>query len=62
MILSNIWRVAWLTILQILLHCTDIAYIKDNLPWLIGSLGTMFEDVIVRYPPPSISRPYDAKS
>ncbi|KAA8910407.1 vacuolar membrane PQ loop repeat protein [Sphaerosporella brunnea] len=31
----------------ILLHCTEKAYILDNLPWLLGSLGTMMEDIII---------------
>jgi len=31
----------------ILCHSSDPAYIKDNLPWLIGSLGTMSQDVII---------------
>ncbi|CAG8006919.1 unnamed protein product [Penicillium salamii] len=31
----------------ILCHSTDKEYFLTNLPWLIGSLGTMFEDVII---------------
>ncbi|KAL2405706.1 putative vacuolar amino acid transporter YPQ3 [Exophiala dermatitidis] len=31
----------------ILFHSTDAAYIRKNLPWLIGSLGTMVEDVMI---------------
>ncbi|KAG0136990.1 PQ loop repeat-domain-containing protein [Tuber indicum] len=31
----------------ILCHSSDRTYIKDNLPWLIGSLGTMSQDVII---------------
>ncbi|RPA95544.1 vacuolar membrane PQ loop repeat protein [Choiromyces venosus 120613-1] len=31
----------------ILCHSSDSTYIKDNLPWLIGSLGTMFQDIII---------------
>jgi len=37
----------FLTALQILCHSSDRTYIKDNLPWLIGSLGTMSQDVII---------------
>lgn len=32
---------------QILCHSTDKNYVVTNLPWLIGSLGTMFEDVVI---------------
>lgn len=28
-------------------HSTDPQYIITNVPWLIGSLGTMVEDVII---------------
>jgi hypothetical protein len=31
----------------ILLHSTEREYVMDNLPWLMGSLGTMTEDIIV---------------
>jgi len=31
----------------ILLHSSERTYVMDNLPWLIGSLGTMAEDVII---------------
>ncbi|KAF8474884.1 PQ loop repeat-domain-containing protein [Kalaharituber pfeilii] len=31
----------------ILFHSTEQAYVVDNLPWLLGSLGTMVEDVII---------------
>ncbi|EXJ77720.1 hypothetical protein A1O3_09949 [Capronia epimyces CBS 606.96] len=31
----------------ILFHSTDRAYVQKNLPWLIGSLGTMAEDVMI---------------
>lgn len=31
----------------ILLHSTEREYVMDNLPWLMGSLGTMAEDIIV---------------
>ncbi|CUS14620.1 unnamed protein product [Tuber aestivum] len=34
----------------ILCHSSDSAYIRDNLPWLLGSFGTMSQDVIVRDP------------
>lgn len=33
--------------IQILCHSTEKDYFLTNLPWLIGSLGTMFEDVII---------------
>jgi hypothetical protein len=29
------------------LHSTDKDYVLNNLPWLMGSLGTMAEDIIV---------------
>lgn len=32
---------------QILCHSTEKNYILTNLPWLIGSLGTMAEDVMI---------------
>lgn len=32
---------------QILCHSTDKNYFLTNLPWLIGSLGTMAEDVMI---------------
>lgn len=31
----------------ILCHSTEQEYVVTNLPWLIGSLGTMAEDVII---------------
>ncbi|RVX70254.1 hypothetical protein B0A52_05587 [Exophiala mesophila] len=31
----------------ILFHSTESTYVMKNLPWLIGSLGTMAEDVII---------------
>ncbi|EXJ81677.1 hypothetical protein A1O1_07742 [Capronia coronata CBS 617.96] len=31
----------------ILCHSTEAAYVRKNLPWLIGSLGTIVEDVII---------------
>jgi hypothetical protein len=31
----------------ILCHSTEKNYFLTNLPWLIGSLGTMVEDVII---------------
>ena len=33
--------------LQILFHSVERTYFLTNLPWLIGSLGTMAEDVII---------------
>lgn len=33
--------------LGILCHSTEREYVIKNVPWLIGSLGTMAEDVIV---------------
>jgi solute carrier family 66 (lysosomal lysine-arginine transporter), member 1 len=36
-----------LTILQILFHSVEKEYFLTNLPWLIGSLGTMVEDVTI---------------
>jgi hypothetical protein len=30
-----------------LFHSTEREYFVTNLPWLIGSLGTMIEDVII---------------
>lgn len=33
--------------LQILCHSTERNYIITNVPWLIGSLGTMIEDVTI---------------
>lgn len=32
---------------QILCHSTEKNYILTNLPWLIGSLGTMAEDMMI---------------
>ena len=32
---------------QILAHSTERDYVVTNLPWLIGSLGTMVEDVTI---------------
>jgi hypothetical protein len=32
---------------QILCHSTEKNYVVTNLPWLIGSLGTMVEDVVI---------------
>lgn len=32
---------------QILFHSVEKQYIITNLPWLIGSLGTMAEDAII---------------
>lgn len=32
---------------QILCHSTEREYVITNLPWLIGSLGTMAEDVAI---------------
>jgi L-asparagine transporter-like permease len=39
----------WLLILifQIIAHSTEKEYIIRNLPWLIGSLGTMVEDITI---------------
>jgi len=34
-------------VVQILFHSTERAYVMDNLPWLIGSLGTMAQDGII---------------
>jgi solute carrier family 66 (lysosomal lysine-arginine transporter), member 1 len=31
----------------ILFHSTEHTYVMKNLPWLIGSLGTMVEDVTI---------------
>lgn len=36
-----------LTRSQILFHSTERRYFLTNLPWLIGSLGTMAEDAII---------------
>lgn len=33
--------------LQILFHSVEKQYVVTNLPWLIGSLGTMVEDAII---------------
>ena len=33
--------------LQILFHSVEKQYFMTNLPWLIGSLGTMAEDAII---------------
>ena len=32
---------------QIIFHSQEKQYIMTNLPWLIGSLGTMVEDVTI---------------
>lgn len=32
---------------QIIAHSTEREYIITNIPWLIGSLGTMVEDVTI---------------
>jgi hypothetical protein len=32
---------------QIIFHSQEKEYILTNLPWLIGSLGTMVEDVTI---------------
>ena len=32
---------------QILCHSLERKYVLTNLPWLIGSLGTMAEDVMI---------------
>jgi solute carrier family 66 (lysosomal lysine-arginine transporter), member 1 len=32
---------------SILFHCLEKDYILTNLPWLIGSLGTVIEDAII---------------
>ena len=32
---------------QILFHSLDKEYVLTNLPWLLGSLGTMVEDGII---------------
>lgn len=32
---------------QILFHSVERRYVLTNLPWLIGSLGTMVEDVTI---------------
>jgi hypothetical protein len=31
----------------ILFHSTEKEYVMTNLPWLVGSLGTMAEDAII---------------
>ncbi|KAI5778226.1 vacuolar membrane PQ loop repeat protein [Geopyxis carbonaria] len=31
----------------ILFHSTDLPYVINNTPWLLGSLGTMIEDIII---------------
>ena len=33
--------------LSILCHSVEREYVMTNLPWLIGSLGTIAEDVII---------------
>jgi len=38
-----------LTDFQIILHSTEQKYFMKNLPWLIGSLGTMAEDALIFY-------------
>lgn len=34
-------------VMQILFHSLDERYILTNLPWLIGSLGTLAEDFVI---------------
>lgn len=31
----------------ILFHSNESRYVMKNLPWLIGSLGTMAEDIVI---------------
>jgi hypothetical protein len=39
---------SWSDVLsQILFHSVELQYFLTNLPWLIGSLGTMAEDVTI---------------
>jgi len=38
-----------LTSQKILLHSIEKVYFLKNLPWLIGSLGTLAEDAIIFY-------------
>ena len=45
--LSNLG--ALLTSQKILLHSIEKVYFLKNLPWLIGSLGTLAEDAIIFY-------------
>lgn len=33
--------------MQILCHSTERNYVITNVPWLIGSLGTMVEDITI---------------
>lgn len=33
--------------LGILFHSLERQYVLNNLPWLIGSIGTMFEDAVI---------------
>lgn len=42
-----ILKLIFLTIGQILFHSLEKNYFMTNLPWLIGSLGTMAEDAII---------------
>ena len=35
--------------LQIMLHSIERSYFIKNVPWLIGSLGTIVEDAIIFY-------------
>lgn len=44
---SHVQRAEWLIRKQILFHSSERQYIITNLPWLIGSLGTMAEDVTI---------------
>lgn len=48
---DKISKPGWLFILtlesQIILHSTEKQSIMTNLPWLIGSLGTIAEDALI---------------
>ncbi|KAI9671849.1 MAG: hypothetical protein M1831_003377 [Alyxoria varia] len=44
---SRMQRLIANDILQILLHSLDRQYVITNTPWLIGSLGTMFQDAFI---------------